>query len=67
MTRNVAVAALLAASAGIVEQIPGGADYPTVPPGLLLLLAAAGLLALRNRWAPLLASSSLRSSASVRW
>lgn len=53
-TRSVAVAALLAASAGIVVQILGGADYPTVPPGLLLLLAAAGLLALRNRWAPLL-------------
>jgi hypothetical protein len=44
------VAGLVAAAAGIVIQIASGADYPTVPPGLILLLAAAGLVALGARW-----------------
>jgi hypothetical protein len=44
------VAGLVAAAAGIVIQIASGADYPTVPPGLLILLAAAGLVALGARW-----------------
>jgi hypothetical protein len=44
------VAGLVAAAAGIVIQIASGADYPTVPPGLIILLAAAGLVALGARW-----------------
>jgi hypothetical protein len=44
------VAGLVAAAAGIVIQIASGADYPTVPPGLILLLAATGLVALGARW-----------------
>jgi hypothetical protein len=36
------VAGLVAAAAGIAIQIASGADYPTVPPGLILVLAAAG-------------------------
>ena len=44
------VAGLVAAAAGIVIQIASGADYPTVPPGLILLLAAAGLVAVGARW-----------------
>ena len=49
------VAGLVAAAAGIVIQIASGAEYPTVPPGLLILLVAAGLVALgaRWRWTPL--------------
>jgi hypothetical protein len=39
------VAGLVAAAAGIAIQIASGADYPTVPPGLILVLAAAGLVA----------------------
>ena len=31
-------------------QIASGADYPTIPPGLLVLLAATGLVALATRW-----------------
>jgi hypothetical protein len=44
------VAGLVAAAAGIAIQIASGADYPTVPPGLILVLAAAGLVALGARW-----------------
>jgi hypothetical protein len=44
------VAGLVTAAAGIVIQIASGADYPTIPPGLIILLAAAGLVALGARW-----------------
>ncbi|NGN69472.1 hypothetical protein G5C51_36990 [Streptomyces sp. A7024] len=53
--RPYATVALLIAAAGIPIQIAGGADYPTVPPGLFILLAAAGLYAVRTRWAPVVA------------
>jgi len=54
-TRPPAVAATLAAllllAVSIVVQIAAGADYPTVPPGLVIPLVAAGLLLWRtNRW-----------------
>lgn len=39
------VAALLVAAAGFVIQIVSGVDVPTVPPGLVILLVAAGLVA----------------------
>jgi hypothetical protein len=52
--RKLAVGGLITAAMGIVVQILGGADYPTVPPGVLLLLAAAGLFALRKPWASLI-------------
>ncbi|MFD4527878.1 hypothetical protein ACFWP7_28895 [Streptomyces sp. NPDC058470] len=54
MARKLTIGGLTIAAAGIVVQILGGADYPTVPPGALLLLAAAGFFALRNRWTPLI-------------
>jgi len=44
------VACLVVAAAGIVIQIASGAEYPTIPPGLIILLAAAGLVALATRW-----------------
>jgi hypothetical protein len=44
------VAGLVVAAAGIVIQIASGAEYPTIPPGPLILLAAAGLVALATRW-----------------
>lgn len=47
---SLSVAGLVVAAAGIVIQIASGADYPTIPPGLLILLAAAGLVALATRW-----------------
>jgi hypothetical protein len=47
---SLTVAGLVVAAAGIVIQIASGADYPTVPPGLVILLAAAGLVALATRW-----------------
>lgn len=48
--------ALLVAGAGIVIQIASGAEYPAVPPGLVLLLGAAGLVAFgRHRWMPVIA------------
>jgi peptidoglycan/LPS O-acetylase OafA/YrhL len=43
--------ALLLLAASIAGQIAAGADYPTVPPGLVIALVAAGLVAWRtNRW-----------------
>ena len=51
-TRTTA-AALAVAAIGIVIQIIGGVNYPAVPPGLIILLAAAALVAfLPWRWAP---------------
>jgi hypothetical protein len=47
---SLTVASLVVAAAGIVIQTASGADYPTIPPGLLILLAAAGLVALATRW-----------------
>jgi len=38
-------AALAIAAAGIVVQIIGGVNYPAVPPGLVILLAAAAMVA----------------------
>ncbi len=42
---KVTVAALLVAAAGIVIQYVSGVDFPTVPPGLIILLVAAALVA----------------------
>lgn len=52
LARKPAVGGLVAAAAGIVVQIMGGADYPTIPPGVPVLLAAAVLFAIRTRWTP---------------
>ena len=47
------VAALLVAAVGIVVQIVSGADYPAVPPGLIILLVAAGFVWFAPwRWSP---------------
>jgi hypothetical protein len=54
--RRVAGTGLLIAAVGIPVQIAGGADYPAVPPGLLISLAAAALVFTRWRWALLVAS-----------
>ena len=54
-TRLSAVA-LLVAGVGIVLQVLGGADYPVVPPGLLILVAAGGFVWFAPwRWAPVVA------------
>lgn len=54
--RKLATIALVVAALGIVIQIIGGADYPVVPPGALILLGAAAVVWLvRSRWAPLAA------------
>ena len=48
-------AALAVAAAGIIIQIIGGVNYPAVPPGLIILLAAAALVAfLPWRWVPVI-------------
>jgi hypothetical protein len=44
------MAGLVVAAAGIVIQIASGAEYPTVPPGPIILLATAGLVAFGARW-----------------
>ena len=51
LARLVNVVALLAAAGGIVVQVLAGVDYPTIPPGPFILVAAAGLVALGPwRW-----------------
>ena len=49
------VAGMVAAAAGIILQIGSGSDlYPTIPPGPIILLAGAGLVALGPwRWTPI--------------
>ena len=50
------VTALVVAAAGIVVQIIAGVNYPAVPPGLIILLAAAALvLFVPWRWMPMFA------------
>jgi energy-coupling factor transporter transmembrane protein EcfT len=47
------VTALLAAALGFAIQIVSGIDVPTVPPGLIILVLAATVVALLPwRWAP---------------
>lgn len=49
--RVIAVGALLVSAVCIVVQIAGGAtDYPTVPPGAVILAVAALVTALRRPW-----------------
>jgi hypothetical protein len=50
---KVTVAALLVAAFGFAIQIFSGVEVPTVPLGLVIVLVAAGLIALSPwRWAP---------------
>jgi len=52
------IAALLVAAAGFVIQIVSGVDVPTVPPGLIIMLVAAGLVAfLPWRWIPVVGAA----------
>ena len=51
---SIEIMALLVAVVGIVVQILSGVDYPPVPPGIVILLVAAGLVAFTPwRWSPL--------------
>ena len=50
---KVTVDALLVAAAGFAIQIVSGVDVPTVPPGLVIMLVAAALVAFGPwRWTP---------------
>ena len=47
------VVGLVVAAAGIMIQYVAGVDYPTIPPGPIILLAAAAVVAFgRWRWSP---------------
>ena len=49
---------LLVAAAGFVIQIVSGVDVPTVPPGLVIMLVAASLVAfLPWRWIPVVGAA----------
>lgn len=53
---QVSVASMVTAIVGIVLQIVGGVDYPTIPPGPIALGVAAGLVAFtRWSWVPFVA------------
>ena len=52
------VAALLIAAAGFLIQIVSGVEFPTVPLGLVILLAAAAVVALLSwRWIPIVGAA----------
>ena len=52
------VAALLVAAAGFAIQIFSGVDVPMVPPGFVIMLVAAGLVAfLPWRWIPVVGAA----------
>lgn len=56
--RMLTIAALLVAAAGFVIQIVSGVDVPTIPPGLVIMLVAAGLVAFVPwRWAPVIGTA----------
>ncbi|MEN3356520.1 MAG: hypothetical protein V7637_502 [Mycobacteriales bacterium] len=42
--RTLTAFALLTSAVGIIIQILGGHDYPVVPPGIVILVAAAGVV-----------------------
>jgi hypothetical protein len=47
------VVGLMVAAAGIMIQYGSGVDYPTIPPGAIILLAAAAVVAFGPwRWSP---------------
>jgi hypothetical protein len=57
MAGKLTIFSLVAAAAGVVIQIVSGVDYPTIPPGLFILLIPAGLVAFgRWRWTPVIAT-----------
>lgn len=52
-TARITAAAGLLAAAGILIPILAGIDFPTIPPGMIITLAGAGLVALVPwRWTP---------------
>lgn len=56
-SRRIAIAGLILGALGIVILGVAGLDMPVVPPGLVLLLAAAvALVSGRGRWAAVLAT-----------
>jgi hypothetical protein len=52
--RRIVLVSLVVAAIGIPIQIVGGWDYPVVPPGMLILLAAGLAALLPARWAPVI-------------
>ncbi len=57
MASKLTIFSLVAAAAGVVIMIVSGVDFPTIPPGLFILLIPAGLVAFgRWRWTPIIAT-----------
>ena len=57
MASKLTVFSLVAAAVGVVIQIVSGVDYPTIPPGLFILLIPAGLIVFgRWWWTPVIAT-----------
>lgn len=53
-SRLTVVALLIAAVGFVTQMVAGVTDTPTIPPGLVVILAAAGLVAfVPGRWTPL--------------
>ena len=53
-SRSTVVALLIAAVGFVTQMVAGVTDTPTIPPGLVVILVAAGLVAfVPGRWMPL--------------
>ena len=53
-SRLTGVALLIAAVGFVIQMVAGVTDTPTIPPGLVVILVAAGLVAfVSGRWMPL--------------
>ncbi|QYN33447.1 hypothetical protein K1T35_33810 [Pseudonocardia sp. DSM 110487] len=52
--RRAVLVSLLISAIGIPIQIVGGWEYPVVPPGMLILVAAGLAALLPMRWAPVI-------------
>jgi hypothetical protein len=65
--RIAATISLAAAAGGIGSQIIEGAGYPTVSPGVLILIAAAaGMGFVRWRWAPAIGTVAAVGAFAIR-
>jgi len=54
MSRRIAVAGLIATAVGIwIQAFSGAPEYPTIPPGPIILVVVALIVAFGGRWRPI--------------
>lgn len=63
--RDLVIVSLLVAAAAIPLQISGGAEYPTIPPGAIILAVIALAVLLVRRWWVLIAPIAVTAALFV--